>query len=361
MPGWVTARRYAEKCEERHAEKYTERRVREDPSLLFWAHRADDWCDARRRATGRHLDTGISTPDQRLPIVSLSKLSLRRLVGAVAVIAVVVTSAVVITPSRATSVETIGQHGVSTLLACPGAHLCVAAGVFTDPFGRREVYTTTSSTGRHWSAPLTIESLEKYNQGDFTQVNALTCPSPASCVLGGVYAALAPSSTGPQQAYDAFLTDWNGSAWRAQRLRGLGPTTPGHATQVLSVSCPSAHECTAVGVYNPTRATTSGFLVTRRHGHWSSAEVVPGLDRLSVSGDAVAHAVSCAAPGTCVVVGTYRDASGHSQGFWAYQRAGVWHITVPTEAHCRPTSSTGDTVRPMTTLRTGGPTRSSQT
>jgi len=84
----------------------------------------------------------------------------------------------------------------------------------------------------------------------------------------------------------------------AIEVPGLGALNKGGNAGVLSVSCASAGNCAAGGVYRDRRGHQQGFVASQRHGRWGTAIEVPGL------GNAGVLSVSCASAGNCAAAGT---------------------------------------------------------
>src|SRR6266487_4207865 len=101
-----------------------------------------------------------------------------------------------------------------------------------------------------------------------------------------------------------------GSWRRAIEVPGLGALNKGRFAMVLSVSCASAGNCVAGGVYRDRRGHQQGFVVSQRRGRWGTAIEVPGL------GNAEVLSVSCASAGNCAAGGDYWvNRRGHVHGF----------------------------------------------
>jgi len=114
-----------------------------------------------------------------------------------------------------------------------------------------------------------------------------------------------------------------GSWGRAIEVPGLGALNKRDAG-VVSVSCASAGSCAAGGYYTDRRGHLQGFVIFERDGRWGRAIEVSGLGALNKGGDVEVSEVSCASAGNCAAVGLYPDRLGHLQMFAASQRHGRW-------------------------------------
>jgi hypothetical protein len=91
------------------------------------------------------------------------------------------------------------------------------------------------------------------------------------------------------------------------------------------VSCASAGNCTAVGTYfDSSSGNSQGLLLTQTAGTWATGTEAP-LPANAASTPAVKLlSVSCASAGNCTAVGTYIHSSGSRQGLLLTQTAGTW-------------------------------------
>ncbi len=114
------------------------------------------------------------------------------------------------------------------------------------------------------------------------------------------------------------------AAPRAAALNGTWRTAreiPGTAaiskafTQVNSVSCASAGNCSAGGWYTDSSDLVQPFVVSEVNGAWHNAVKVPGITTLNRGSDAVINSVSCGSAGGCSALGSYTDSSKHYQVF----------------------------------------------
>jgi hypothetical protein len=99
---------------------------------------------------------------------------------------------------------------------------------------------------------------------------------------------------------------------------GAAEALPGAAAEgdITSVSCGSAGNCGAGGdTYTDGNGHTQAFVVSETNGRWVKAEEVPGTAALNKGRGAGVSSVSCPSARTCIAVGSYTDAKGHTQAF----------------------------------------------
>jgi hypothetical protein len=91
-----------------------------------------------------------------------------------------------------------------------------------------------------------------------------------------------------------------------------------------SISCASAGNCTAVGSYTATSGSTEGLLLSETDGKWARGVEAPlPANAATTDQDAELDSVSCASPGNCTAVGSYKDSSD-TQGLMLTETAGTW-------------------------------------
>jgi hypothetical protein len=152
---------------------------------------------------------------------------------------------------------------------------------------------------------------------------ALAAAAAASVVVCAASAAGAADADGaaPHPAATA-AAGWGG----AEAVPGVSALGGGTAL-IQRLSCPAAGDCTAIGDLSTLDSDGDpiyvGFLVSQSGGTWGNAELIPGLP--SDTFESV-NALSCAAPGDCVVGGYYQAGSalGDDQAFIVVENGGKW-------------------------------------
>jgi len=205
-------------------------------------------------------------------------------------------------------------------VSCGGVGDCVVA--FNDLVGSRgqpRAYLTVERHGT-WGDRTTVPGLAALSVGGGSFLGAVSCSSPGNCVAGGEYA--------HGERYYPFVAEEKDGKWgKAITVRG---TTLRKFADVGSVSCASAGNCT-VGIteggydrHNNLHA--SAYLVSETNGRWGRAIKVPGTAALTGDGHfAAVHSVSCASAGNCAATGVYRGGVyGDLHAFVVAERNGVW-------------------------------------
>jgi cytochrome c551/c552 len=145
----------------------------------------------------------------------------------------------------------------------------------------------------------------------------VSCASAGNCSAGGVY----QDKSGNQQA---FVADEKNGTWgSAEEVPGTATLNKGGNAQITSVSCTSAGNCVAGGDYTG-GSGTEAFTVTDKNGTWGTAKQVPGSAALNLGGFAYVASLSCPSAGNCSAGGQYTDHSGHAQAFIVGEKNGTW-------------------------------------
>ena len=170
-------------------------------------------------------------------------------------------------------------------------------------------------------------------------LGAVSCASAGNCTAVGNY----DDSSGHQQVL--LLSETSGT-WAA----GVEASLPANAgtnpnPQLVSVSCASAGNCTAVGGYTDSSGHRQGLLLTETSGTWATGVEASLPANANTSSNVGLNSVSCASAGNCTAVGGYKDSSGHSQGLLLTETSGTWATGVepslPANANANPNADLG--------------------
>src|SRR5215468_8947918 len=139
-----------------------------------------------------------------------------------------------------------------------------------------------------------------------------------ACVLaaGTAVGAAAGAATAPANAAATTLT----------AAEAVLPAKAGSNPRVFmnSVSCASGGNCTAAGAYDDSSRHQQGLLLTQTAGTWTRG-IKPPLPASAGSNPGTnVYSVSCASAGNCTAVGGYDDSSRHQQGLLLTQTSGTW-------------------------------------
>jgi len=201
-----------------------------------------------------------------------------------------------------------GQAAITTV-SCPSAGNCRAGGYYSDSFINNQALVV-SEVGGTWR---TVRALP-FPSGIglvYSLISSLSCATPGNCIAGGLYG----DTSGHEHA---FVASEVAGTWQAAvEVPGTAALNAGGNAQVNSVSCRSAGNCSVGGFYSDVAGHEQAFVASEVAGTWQAAVEVPGTAALNAGGHAQVNSVSCGSAGNCSAGGVYSDSSGHRQGFIA--------------------------------------------
>jgi hypothetical protein len=212
-----------------------------------------------------------------------------------------------------------GRSAADNVGSCPSAGNCGTGGVYTvgTSSGPMQAFVVSERSGR-WARAIEVPGTAALNVGGSASVDAISCPSAGNCVAGGSYA----DGAGHTQVF--VVSERNGWWGKAIEVPGTAALNVGGSASVDAISCPSAGNCGAGGVYTDGHFNGQVFVVSERNGHWSKATIVPGPAGLSFGGPADVVALSCPSAGNCLAGMSYSTLVGPSQAYVARERNGRW-------------------------------------
>jgi len=181
--------------------------------------------------------------------------------------------------------------------SCVSASACASVGSWVTKHGAAETLVE-SWNGKRWSItpspPAGPSSRYNYLQG-------VTCTSPRICRAVGDYGNAAISLDGGTTK--TLIESWDGKSWSVLPSPNAGGPVPNGS--LAGVSCPSAHDCLAVGNFGSAGAIKT--LIESWDGKsWS---VLPSPNEGLSSADYL-WGVSCAGPSACTAVGDWEVKGG---------------------------------------------------
>jgi hypothetical protein len=240
---------------------------------------------------------------------------------------------------------TAGNQSVSlNSVSCGSAGNCSAVGSYTAPDSIKGLLSTqglllTETAGVWATGAEAVLPANAATTGQTVDLTSVSCASPGNCGAVGTYLDKNGNTEG------LLFTETAGT-W----AKGVEAVLPANAlsasqtVQLLSVSCGSTGNCTAVGTYLVGGTPSNhGVILTEAAGTWS-AGLEPALPANASAGqDAIVQAVSCVSASDCTAVGTYGDSSGNEQGLLLSKTTGTWttgvELTVPADAYLYPQPS----------------------
>jgi hypothetical protein len=228
-------------------------------------------------------------------------------------------------PSASTWRKAIEVPGVAALntggdaqieqVSCPSSGDCSAVGYYTDSSGNTQAFVVGEVDGT-WGTAIEAPGSATLDAGGFATLSSVSCASAGNCSAGGSY------TPGPGLIGALAISEVDGTWGMA-----VGVPTPvftdGVGGSIASVSCASAGNCSAGGLYGSVNATQA-FVVSQVNGTWGKAIEVPGVAALNQGESAEVVAVSCASAGNCGAGGDYLDGGDDPYVFVTSQVNGKW-------------------------------------
>jgi hypothetical protein len=226
------------------------------------------------------------------------------------------------TAKEVPGIAALNKGGVAEVssVSCASAANCSAVGSYTDSAKHQQAFAATETNGT-WHKAIEVPGTAALNQGGNAQLASVSCASAGNCSAGGFYA----DSSGHQQAF--VVSQVNGTWHKAIEVPGTAALNQGELAAITSVSCASAGNCSAGGIYFATGGEQV-FVGSQVNGAWHKAIEVPGTAALNQGGFARFASVSCASAGDCSAGGDYQDSSGNQQAFVLSQVNGTWHTII---------------------------------
>jgi len=239
------------------------------------------------------------------------------------------------TPSEVSAPLNAATNPVAALdgTACTSPGNCAGVGSYTDATGDTEAMVANES-GAHWGRAVVVTAPTNANGNPHATLKSIGCMSVGNCVAVGSYADL--SGHGQSMAATESSGVWH------QAVEVTPP--PGAGTNPLAslngVSCTSAGNCTGAGTYSTTPGASEAMVVKEGAGAWAQATNLPTPSNSSVNPEAVLNDLACTSLGNCVAVGSYANASSQVEPMEATEVGGTWSrgstVAVPSNAGLDP-------------------------
>jgi len=202
-------------------------------------------------------------------------------------------------------------------VSCPSAGNCAAGGSYTDGSNQQQPFVVSEKNGT-WGKAIEVPGLNSFG---LAQVSSVSCGSPGNCAAGGNYFT-------SLQGLAFVVSERNGTWRKAIAVPVLPAINPFDQSDVRSVSCGSAGNCAAGGNYMDRSHHLQALVISETNGTWRKAIAVPGLAALNRGGFAQVWSVSCATAGNCAAGGVYVDGHRHGQAFVVSETNGTWRTAI---------------------------------
>ncbi|MGH3158599.1 MAG: hypothetical protein ACRDNF_18770 [Streptosporangiaceae bacterium] len=220
-----------------------------------------------------------------------------------------------------TSTLNVGTRAVINSISCRSAGNCGAGGYYTDSSGDQQAFVDDETAGV-WGTAQEVPGTASLDAAGHAGVASVSCSSPGNCGAGGYYASSTDDAIPTIQAFVANEVD--GTWGTAQEVPGTATGNGGGFAETYAISCATDGNCTAGGDETNTRPITQAWAATEANGTWGNARLLPALVGLNKTGFSQIGTVSCAAAGDCSAGGFYTGGTYNEQAFVVTQRNGTW-------------------------------------
>lgn len=240
----------------------------------------------------------------------------------------------------------VGKNAGATNISCAAPGSCAAAGLYSDVNDDLPSWVASTAGNGSWNPALPEPGT---SGGGLREIGAppqitVSCGAPGNCAAAGW------TDTNATRTRTSFVLNEVNSAWGAPRdVPGLAALTGTSGfSRITAVSCKSAGNCTVTGQFSTSLRGTKAFAVSEVNGAWGNALEIPGIAALGGGTDAAsASAVSCATAGNCAAGGVYDDSTPAEHVFVAVQAGGTWgNAQQLTGTGTRPTLSSASCATP---------------
>jgi hypothetical protein len=212
-------------------------------------------------------------------------------------------------------------------VSCASPGDCTAVGSYRDS-SRNEQGLLLSETAGTWATG--VEAPLPANAGSIPFADSsVSCASPGDCTAVGSYFDSSRSEQG-------LLLSETAGTWAT----GVQATLPANAgsnpyVSLGSVSCASAGDCSAVGIYGPPD-DIQGLLLSETSGTWATGVEATLPANAGPNPNVSLGSLSCTSPGDCTAVGNYVDSSYHEHGLLLSESSGTWQRGVEAAMLAKP-------------------------
>jgi len=193
-------------------------------------------------------------------------------------------------------------------LSCTTTGDCTAAGYVTDA-NRNALAATVTSSGGVWGLPQTVgidTSLQPVDYAD-SHLLSISCSSSGNCTAVGYYTDL-------NWNWQSLTTTSTNGVWVTNAAATYAGSLDGNVTYsyLNAVSCNGAGSCGAAGMVGVQSGERMAISTVQLGGVWSSGVAASfELGVSQASRDDSFNDISCTGPASCTAVGTFTDVNGN--------------------------------------------------
>jgi IPT/TIG domain len=227
-------------------------------------------------------------------------------------------------------------------LACTSVGNCVGVGSYTDSSGNTQAMAATENNGA-WRQAVEVTAPVGAASNPNATLNGISCTSAGNCEAVGSY------DHTSDEAQAMAVAETNGTWAKAVKVSLPAGGDAGVLAGLYDVSCTSSGDCEAVGSYENTSPppTTLAMAATETNGTWGQAVKVssPGSGGTVLN---ILEGVTCTSAGNCEAVGLYGNSVNTGYAMAATETGGTWRqavaVTAPAGAYGSPPQSSLDSL-----------------
>jgi hypothetical protein len=212
-------------------------------------------------------------------------------------------------------------------VSCSASGNCTAVGQFKNINNSKEAFTMTSTNGEWTLARPAVFPADVQSENPEARFDSVSCATAGNCTAVGWFNNI--SDWG-----EAFTMTSTNGVWALARPAVFpnGTQSEFHEDDFRSVSCPTAGNCTAVGTFITVDNSREAFTMTSTNGVWALARPAEFPENIeSIATNSQLDSVSCPTAGNCTTVGSFQLVSGGGTTFTLTSTNGVWELARPAE------------------------------
>jgi hypothetical protein len=212
-------------------------------------------------------------------------------------------------------------------VSCSASGNCTAVGQFKIINNSKEAFTMTSTNGEWTLARPAVFPADVQSENPEARFDSVSCATAGNCTAVGWFNNI--SDWG-----EAFTMTSTNGVWALARPAVFpnGTQSEFHEDDFRSVSCPTAGNCTAVGTFITVDNSREAFTMTSTNGVWALARPAEFPENIeSIATNSQLDSVSCPTAGNCTTVGSFQLVSGGGTTFTLTSTNGVWELARPAE------------------------------
>ncbi len=218
-------------------------------------------------------------------------------------------------------------------VSCSSAGNCSASGDYADTASRIQAMVARETSGT-WTRATEVIAPANAGGNPGAYLRGVSCSSAGNCTATGAYS----DNSGNGQAM--ATTETSGTWARATEVNTPANGASSQGSILVGVSCSSAGNCTAAGVYIDSSSHVEAMAATETSGTWARATEVTAPANVGNNPVATLQGISCSSAGNCTSAGYYLDSSSNFQAMLARETSGTWtratEVTAPANARSNP-------------------------